>query len=45
MEAHVYEGLTYRETAEAVTIPEATVAYDLRLARARLARPLSEAEA
>ncbi len=45
MEAHVFGGLTYREIAEAVGISEATVDRDLRMARAWLARALSEAEA
>jgi RNA polymerase sigma factor (TIGR02999 family) len=45
MEAHVFGGLTYREIAEALGISEATVDRDLRMARAWLARALSEADA
>lgn len=45
MEAHVFGGLTYREIAHAHGISEATVDRDLRLARAWLARALSEADA
>jgi RNA polymerase sigma factor (TIGR02999 family) len=45
MEAHVFGGLTYREIAEAMGISEATVDRDLRMARAWLARALSEADA
>lgn len=40
VEAHVFGGLTYAETAEALGISAATVDRDLRLAKAWLAREL-----
>jgi RNA polymerase sigma factor (TIGR02999 family) len=45
IEAHVFAGLTQRETAEALGISPATVERDLRLARAWLARALAEGSA
>lgn len=41
VEAHVFGGLTYDETAEALGISAATVDRDLRLAKAWLARELA----
>lgn len=41
IEAHIFAGLTYQETAEALAISPATVDRDLRLARAWLVRELS----
>ncbi len=40
IEAHIFGGLTYEETAEALGISPATVDRDLRLAKAWLAREL-----
>jgi RNA polymerase sigma-70 factor (ECF subfamily) len=42
VEAHVFGGLTYEETAEALGISAATVDRDLRLAKAWLTRELGE---
>lgn len=42
VEAHVFGGLTYDETAEALGISAATVDRDLRFARAWLARELEQ---
>ena len=41
IEAHIFGGLTYQETAEALGISPATVDRDLRLAKAWLARELT----
>lgn len=43
VEAHIFGGLTYEETAEALGISPATVDRDLRLAKAWLARELGGA--
>ena len=40
MEAHIFGGLTYEETAHALGVSPATVDRDLRLAKAWLAREL-----